>query len=88
MKKTKIYLLTALACTTLMASCGNSYEKSPEDWSMEVCKCASENGVDAAECQDLLNELKDYYAEEDYDQHDKATTLIGQDCPEVLLVDE
>lgn len=66
-------------------SCGNSYEKSPEDWTLEVCSCASDKGPDAKECADLLKELKTYYDDADYNLHDKATTEIGASCPEVLL---
>ena len=85
MKKAMLFV----GISTIMYACGgSSYDKSPEDWSKEVCTCASEKGTDAQECQDKLKELKTYYADEDYAMHDKATTLIGQDCPEVLFAGE
>jgi len=88
MKKTIIYSFSSLLMAGTLYSCSGNYDKTPEDWSMEICKCASENGTDAKECQDKLKALKDYYSEDDYTMHDKATTLIGQDCPEVLFVEE
>jgi hypothetical protein len=69
----------------LLASCGNSYEKTPEDWSTDVCNCLHENGVGSSKVDEKLKELKAYYSDDDYEMHDKATTLIGQDCPEALV---
>lgn len=85
--KTKISYFF-LGTVFLLTACSAGDEKTPEEWSSEICTCVSEKGLDAQECQDKLKELKDYYSEDDYRKHDKATTLIGQDCPEVLFVEE
>ena len=77
--------LIMLAAVFALNSCGNSYDKTPEDWSSEVCNCLHENGIGSQEVEDKMNELKNYYADEDYEMHDKATTLIGQDCPEAVI---
>lgn len=87
MKRTTMHLFSGILIAGTLLSCNESYDKTPEDWSAEICKCASEKGADAKECQDRLKELKDYYSEDDYAMHDKATTLVGQDCPDVLFVD-
>lgn len=77
------YMIIGLSLLTY--SCGSGYDKSPEDWSTEICKCASEKGHDAKECLDLLDELKGYYAEDDSKLHDEATTKIGENCAEFLI---
>ena len=70
-----------MSSVLFMLSCGNSYEKSPEDWSTEICDCIHEKGVGAQECDDLVTELKDYYAEDDWDMHDQAIHQVTLDCP-------
>ena len=74
-----------LSLSLVLFSCGNSYDKSPDDWKEDVCNCSLENGPGAQECQDLIKELKTYYAEEDgVSHHDKAMHYIMTDCPEVV----
>ena len=86
MKKFNYSLL--VSCFFLvLASCSNNYDKTPEDWSLEICKCASDKGYDSKEVKAKLDELKGYYSEDDNRMHDKATTLIGQYCPQVFLQD-
>ena len=74
-----------LSALFALVSCGSSYDKSPEDWSADVCGCTHEFGIGAPECDEKINELRSYYSDDDYLLHDKATTLIGQDCPEALI---
>lgn len=81
----KIYLTLLLPAMLILNSCGNSYDKTPEDWSKEVCGCLHENGIGSPKVDELLNELKTYYSDDDSKLYDKATTLIGQDCPEALV---
>lgn len=71
----------------MFTSCSSNYDKTPEDWSLEVCKCASDKGYDSKEVKAKLDELKGYYSEDDFNMHDKATTLIGESCPQVFLQD-
>lgn len=80
-----VYTILVPGTILLFTACGNSYEKSPEDWSAEMCDCIKKNGGVDEECKNIMTQLKSYYADEDYDMHDKATTLIGQDCPEGLM---
>lgn len=78
--------ITAIAILAIgVYGCGNSYEKTPEDWTLEICGCASEKGNDSQECFDKLDELKNYYSDADYEMHDKATTDIGTCAPELLM---
>lgn len=79
--KKSIYLIGLV----LLASCGTSYDKTPEDWADDICNCSSEKGIDAQECFDKIDELKNYYEEADYEMHDKATTLVGECAPELLM---
>ncbi|MCR9173544.1 MAG: hypothetical protein NXI10_13670 [bacterium] len=85
MKKTTTLLFAIALFGGTLVSCGNSYDKTPEDWSKEICETAAEHGADSQEVKDKFAELKKYYADEDYRMHDEATTLVGQSCPEVVL---
>lgn len=85
MKKTTTFLFAGALFAGTLVSCGNSYDKSPEDWAMEICEAASEHGSDSEEVKAKFKELKSYYADEDYLMHDKATTLAGEGCPEAVL---
>ncbi|XOV68546.1 MAG: hypothetical protein ACFHU9_05080 [Fluviicola sp.] len=85
MKNIIIPVFVGAFLSILLISCGNSYEKSPEDWSKEICETAAEHGADSQEVKDKITELKKYYDDDDYRMHDKATTLVGQSCPEVVL---
>ena len=76
----KMIIVSALFA---LAGCGNSYDKSPEDRSNEICDCAAEKG--GAECQDLVNELKNYYSDDDYGMHDEAIHQVTLNCPEAMV---
>jgi putative lipase involved disintegration of autophagic bodies len=79
-------LTTTVISFLLMTSCGSGENrKSAEEWSSEVCDCVHNEGVGAQACNDKIQEIHDYYSDDEYEEHDKAIHLITTDCPEAIL---